>query len=349
MDSLLKKWNGETIVVRRDHSSGAWIIIAVHSTRLGPGTGGTRMQTYTDFNAALRDALRLSESMTYKFAIPGMPYGGAKAVIAIPDGLTQTAREELLRRYGTLIKQLGGFYLTGPDVGTSAEDMDIIAETGAPYVFSRTPSSGGSGSSGPYTALGLFAAIQTACDFLYGDSSLKGRSILVQGAGSVGRTLISHLQQAGTEILFNDINTDIITRLENQGLHFIPAEQVYSTECDIFSHCALGGILNAETIPQLNCKAIVGGANNQLAEPADADRLRDRNILYAPDYVVNIGGAMAILGLEVQGWTIKQAEAEITASIQRALKQVLALSAKENITTQDAARRIAKQRLNDYD
>ncbi|MBD3233851.1 MAG: leucine dehydrogenase, partial [candidate division Zixibacteria bacterium] len=330
-----------------DHPTGAWIIIAIHSTRLGPGTGGTRMQTYSDFNAALQDTLRLSESMTYKFAIPDMPYGGAKAVIAVPHTLDTPFRSELLKRYGKLIKQLGGLYLTGPDVGTSAEDMDIISETGNPYVFSRTPSAGGSGSSGPYTALGVFAAIQTACEFLFGSNSLHNRSVLVQGAGSVGRTLISHLQQAGAEIYFNDINTDIITRLENQGLHFIPSEQIYSTECDIFSPCALGGVLNAETIPQLNCRAIVGGANNQLTEPADADKLRDRNILYAPDYVVNIGGAMAILGLEVQGWTIKQAEAEVSANIKRALKQVLALSAKENITTEDAARRIAKKRLVD--
>jgi leucine dehydrogenase len=346
MEAMLREWDGETVIVRYDQPTGAWIFIAVHSTRLGTAVGGTRMKSYPDTKAALRDALRLAAGMTYKFAVPSMPWGGGKAVVAIPSDFDQLSRFGLLRRYGALIHQLGGLYSTAPDVGTSSADMDIIAETGAPYVFGRTLTGGGSGSSGPATALGVFAGIQVACEHLFGTAALTGRRILVQGTGSVGEPLIAHLRGAGAKVLFSEVDQGAIRRFRDEaGLEFVPPEAVCSTECDIYAPCALGGVLDAETIPQLRCRAVVGGANNQLAEPEDAERLRDRDILYAPDFVVNVGGAMAGLALETQGWTRERAEKEVVQNVQRALGRVFELAAAESITTDTAALRIAQERL----
>jgi leucine dehydrogenase len=304
------------------------------------------MKSYPDVQAALQDALRLAEGMTYKFATPGIPFGGGKAVIAIPSDFTPQSRPALLRRYGALVHQLGGLFYTGPDVGTSSADMDIIAETGAPYVFARTPAAGGAGSSGPATALGVFTGIRVACEHLFGEASLKGRRVLVQGTGSVGGTLIEYLRAADAEVVFSEVDEDAIRRFRDElGLQFVPADAVYTTECDIFAPCALGGVLNANTIPQLKCRVVAGGANNQLACPEDAESLRARGILYAPDYVINVGGALAILGLETQGWTQERAEKEVVESVRHALRQIFEVAATERILTEVAARQIAEERL----
>jgi leucine dehydrogenase len=346
IETLLKAWDGETVIIRRDQPTGSWIIIAMYSTKLGPAVGGTRMKSYSDLRTAVEDALRLAEGMAYKFAVPSMPWGGGKAVVAIPEDLDPSARPALLRRHGKLVNQLGGLFLTGPDVGTTSEDMDIIAETGEPYIFARTPASGGSGTPGPHTARGVFTGMQIACEHIFGEASLKGRRVLVQGAGNVGETLIEHLRAAGSEVVFSDVDEDIVSRFRDElGLEFVPSEMVYTTECDIFAPCALGGVLDAETIPQLRCRAVVGGANNQLAEPEDAERLQDRGILYAPDYVVNIGGAMAILGLETLNWTREKAEEEVSGSVRRALRQIFESAETKGITTEAAARQIAEERL----
>jgi leucine dehydrogenase len=350
MESMLREWDGETVIVRHDRPTGAWIFIAIHSTRLGPATGGTRLKSYPRVQDALQDALRLSAGMTYKFAIPDLPYGGGKAVIAIPPDLDDQSRLALLRRHGALIHQLGGLFYTGPDVGTSSADMDIIAETGAPYIFARTPAAGGAGSSGPYTALGVFTGIQVACEQLLGAASLAGRRVLVQGTGSVGGTLIDQLCAAGAEVIFSEVDPGAIRRFrDEQGLEFVRAEEAYGTECEIFAPCALGGILNVNTIPQLKCRAVVGGANNQLACPEDAERLRARGIVYAPDFVVNSGGAIAILGLETRGWTRECAEGEVVESVRRALRQIFEVAAAKGITTEAAACQIAEEHLSARD
>ena len=346
MESLIRSWGGEEVIIRHDQTTGAWILIAIHSTRLGPAAGGTRMKSYPDLRAALQDALRLSEAMTYKFAVPGISRGGGKAVILVPSDFDSNLRPDLLRRYGSLVRQLSGLYHTGPDVGTSSSDMNIIAETGSPYVFGRTPDAGGAGDSGPITALGVFAGIQVVCEHRFRNSSLRGRRILVQGAGSVGRTLMDLLNRAGADVWFNDIDESVVCRFRDEkGFRCIPTESVYGTECDIFSPCALGGILNATTIPQLKCKAVAGGANNQFARPEDVDLLAKRRILYAPDYVINAGGAIGIPGIEALGWSKERAEKEVTGSIQRALRRIFQMSDSEGITTDVAARRLAEERL----
>ena len=181
METLIRGWDGESVIMRYNRPAKAWIFIAIHSTRLGPAMGGTRMKHYPDPEAALADALRLAAAMTYKYAVPGIPRGGGKAVIAIPENIDPGARAGLLRDYGELIFQLGGLFSTGPDVGTTSTDMDIISQTGGGYIHCRTAAAGGAGSPGPITAWGVFTGIQVTCEQLFGDASLKGRRVLVQG------------------------------------------------------------------------------------------------------------------------------------------------------------------------
>jgi leucine dehydrogenase len=323
VEFLLRQWDGERVIMHLDYPTGAWIIIAIHSTRLGPATGGTRMKPYPDVETALHDALRLAASMTYKFAVADLPRGGGKAVIALPPDFDACVRPDLLRRYGALIRRLGGLYQTGPDVGTSPADMDIIGETGAPHVFCRTPANGGAGGSGTATALGVFSGMQAVCEYLFGDESLVGKRVLVQGAGSVGEPLINLLKEAGAEVLFSDVNQGTIRHFQDElGLKFVPAETIYNTPCDIFAPCALGGVLNQSTIPRLKCLAIAGAANN----------------------AINIGGAMASTGIEAMGWSRVEAE-ERVRSVRQTLRQIFQVAAAEGISTEAAARRIAESRL----
>jgi glutamate dehydrogenase/leucine dehydrogenase len=345
-EPLLREWDGEAVIVHYDPPTGAWIFIAIHSTHLGPATGGTRMKQYPEPKDALADALKLASGMTYKFAVIGFERGGGKAVISVPESMDSESRPGLLRRYGSLIQQLGGIYYTGPDVGTSPADMDIIAETGAPFVFCRTPAAGGAGSSGPLTALGVFVGIQAACERVFQETSMRHRKVLVQGLGSVGCALIEHLLSAGAEVLFSEVDEPLIRHFrETQGLQFIPEDEVYRTECDVFAPCALGGILSQHSIPQLRCRIIVGGANNQLARPELVEDLHAKGILYIPDFVVNVGGALGITGIESLGWSPSEAEEAVAGSIRGTLQQIFELMDAEALTTEDAARRIAEERL----
>lgn len=346
LDALLTDWNGETLVVRRDAPSGAWIFVAVHSTQLGPSAGGTRMKTYGRLEDAAQDALRLSAAMTLKFAVPRIARGGGKAVIHIPAALAPEERRGVLLRYGALVQSLGGQFSTGPDVGTSADDMNVIAETAAPYVFGRTPSAGGAGASGPATALGVFTGIEVACERVFGTASLAGRRVLVQGMGSVGTALAVRLDAAGAEVLYHDTDEAAVAAARDLPFAtFVPADAVYGTACDVFAPCALGGTLNAASIPRLNCRAVVGGANNQLGAPDDAERLRARGILYAPDYVVNVGGAMAIPGMEQDGWSLEEADEAVRDRVRAALRQVFEDAESSGTTPETAARRLAATHL----
>ena len=346
MESLIREWDGENVVVRFDRHADAWIFIAIHSTRLGPAIGGTRMKPYPNLEDALQDALRLAGGMTYKWAAAGFDAGGGKAVIAIPEGLDPEARVELLRRYGSLVAKHKGLFLTGPDLGTSSEDMDIIAETGDPYVFARTAAAGGADNPGPFTALGVFTSIQVTVERLFGNSALAGKRVLIQGVGSVGRELIELLQQAGAEVLFSDVDEAATEHFCNElGLQCFPPEEVYDNPCDIFAPCAVGGILNERTIPRLHCRAVVGAANNQLANPEEALQLKEQGILYAPDFIANSGGAIAIVGMETRGWSREEAKGKVTQTIKDNLSQIFELAENEKVDTDEAARRLADQRL----
>lgn len=338
-------WGGLGVVTRRDSETGATIHVALHSDRLGPPSGGTRMKGYPNDAEARRDAMRLAEAMTFKWAAARFPRGGGKAVIDVPDGLSAVARDGLLRRYGALVKELGGRFLTGPDVGTTPRDMDLISETGAPWVFGRTEARGGTGGSGSWTALGVFVSIETACDRLFGSRALRGRRVTIQGAGSVGGELATRLAAAGASVEVADTNASAAALVASDPrISVVPAEGVLSRKCDVLSPCALGGVLDAVSIPALRCAAVVGAANNPLGEQEDAQRLRERGILYAPDFVVNAGGAIGVTGIEALGWSSARAEAAVRA-IAETLWRVFALADAEGVTTYAAARRIADEAL----
>ncbi len=347
MDALIKEWDGESVTFRFDRKTGTWIIIAIHSTRLGPAIGGTRMKAYPNVETALIDVMRLARGMTYKWAAAGIDGGGGKAVITTPPEIHAQVREDLLKRFGGYVRQLKGLFLTGPDLGTTSEDMDIIAEQGDPYVFCKTPAAGGTGNPGIFTALGVFTSIQVAAERLFDDSNLTGKHILLQGIGSVGRELVKLLLEAKAEVLFSDINEVATREIRDEfGLQYIPHDHIYDTSCDIFAPCAVGGILNEQTIPRLHCKAIAGAANNQLAKPEDALRLEERQILYAPDFISNSGGIIGVIGMETKGLPRKDAEELIVRLIKENLLRVFERSEKEAVSTDEAAQRLARERLN---
>lgn len=338
-------WDGEESFLSRDEPTGAWIAIALHSTRLGPAVGGTRMRVYPAPEAALADARALSAAMTLKFAVPGLPWGGGKGVIAVPASLPPVERPGLLRRYGEAISRLKGRFRTGPDSGTTSEDMNVIAETGAPYVFGRTPEAGGAGPSGPATAIGVLAAIEVACEELFGTPSPAGRRVLVQGAGSVGLPLVRLLREVGAEVIVAEVEPNASGLAAAAGADLIPPHQAVATPCDIFSPCAFGGVIDEEALAALRCRAIVGGANNQLAGEGIANALAARGILYAPDFVANAGGAMAGIRMEANGWPRERAEAEVRERIGETLRRVFALAREREVDPDAAARLMARVRL----
>jgi glutamate dehydrogenase/leucine dehydrogenase len=281
--------------------------------------------------------MRLSGAMTRKMAAAGMPRGGGKGVLAVPELPTGEPRRRLLRRYGELVASLGGSYRTAGDMNISPEDLDVVAET-CPWVYGTTH---GGGNSGRGTARGCLHAIRATVEHLFGSPDLAGRSVLVQGAGSVGAILARELAEAGTRVLVSDVAEE---RAAATGCETVRPERVLETEVDVYSPCAVGGTLNAASIPRLACRAIAGCANNQLSEPEDAERLAERGILYAPDYIVNAGGIVQLIGLEDEGWGEAQLE-ERLAGIGETLRTLFAEAASEGVTPAEAAEQLVRRRL----
>lgn len=344
LEDLLRTWDGEEAAVRFDAESGTWMFVCVHSTRLGPATGGTRMKSYADPHEALRDGLRLSAAMTSKNAVAGLPLGGGKAVLAVPEVPKGDRRRKTLLRYADLVDALGGTYVTACDMNTSERDMDVIAErTG--HVLGRTVEGGGSGSSAPSTALGVFHGIRAAVAHVFGSDDLAGRSVLVQGVGAVGRVLAGSLAEAGARPLLSDVDERRATTTAAElGAEVVPADDAVETPCDVFSPCATGGVVNAQTIPALRCRIVAGAANNQLGVPQDGDALAERGILYAPDYVVNAGGIIHLASLELLGEDETRRDARIR-EIADTLSECFRLAEAEHISTGAAAERMVAERL----
>jgi leucine dehydrogenase len=336
-ESLLARWDGENAVIRHDEESGAWVFVCVHSTARGPAGGGTRMRVYPEPAEGLADAMRLSGAMTWKMAAAGLPRGGGKAVLAVPELPSGEARRRLLLRYGKLVDSLGGSYRTAGDMNISPTDLDVVAET-CRWVYGTTR---GGGDSGRGTARGVLHGIRATIEQVFGSPELPGRSVLVQGAGAVGATLAHELAEGGARVFVSDVDR---SRAEATGGEVVSPEQAVETEVDVYSPCAVGGTLNAETIPRLACRAVVGCANNQLAEPDDALRLHERGILYAPDYVVNAGGIIQLIGLEDEGWDEARLEQEL-ARIGDTLRTLFAEAESEGITPAEAADRLARRRV----
>jgi leucine dehydrogenase len=336
-EELLTDWDGEHAVVRFDPESGAWIFVCVHSTARGPAGGGTRMRVYPTPADGLADAMRLSGAMTRKMAAAGMPRGGGKGVLAVPELVAGEPRRRLLRRYGELVGSLGGNYRTAGDMNISPEDLDVVAET-CPWVYGTTQRGGNSGRG---TARGGLYAIRATVEHLFGSPELTGRSVLVQGAGSVGAVLARELGEAGARVLVSDVDEE---RASATGCETVSPERVLEMEVDVYSPCAVGGTLNAESIADLSCRAIAGCANNQLSEPKDGQRLHDRGILYAPDYIVNAGGIIQLIGLEDEGWNEAQLD-ERLAGIGDTLRELFAEADGAGITPDEAAERLVERRL----
>ena len=341
----MARWDGESVSIRRDRESGAWMFVCVHSTALGKAAGGTRMKHYPAPSDALADGMRLSEAMSLKFASVDFPHGGGKAVIALPtpDIPTGSARVRLLHAYGAFIDSLGGLYSCAPDMNTSAKDMDVIAEV-TPYVFCKTEAAGGSGDTAPDTAVGVLHGIRATCRYAFGSDDLSARTVLVQGAGGVGGRLIELLAESDATIIATDLDKRRLEILASQGTRVVSPDAALETECDVLAPCAVGGILNAETIPRLRCKAIAGGANNQLAAPGDADLLRARGIAYAPDFVINAGGVLHGGGLEELHWTRAELDAKL-AGIGDSVYAIFQRAERDGVSTDTAARRIALDRI----
>jgi leucine dehydrogenase len=345
MEQLLASWDGESVTTHRDRATGTSMFVCVHSTRLGPSGGGLRMKTYASPIDALADGLRLSEAMTLKFASVDVPMGGGKAVIALPDARLPAGeeRKRLLHEFGSFVKSLGGLYSCAPDMNTSAADMDVIAQV-CPFVFCKTEAAGGSGDTAPDTAIGVLHGIRASCRFAFGSDDLSDRSVLVQGAGGVGGRLIELLHDAGAEVIATDIDPQRLDTLRSRGIKVVSPEVALTTECDVLSPCATGGMINARTIAGLRCRVVAGGANNQLEKPSDADLLAERGIVYAPDFVINAGGVLHGHGLEVQGWSRKTLDQHLVG-IGDAVFAILERAEREGVSTEAAARRHAEARL----
>ena len=331
----------EQLVFANDPRTGLRAIIAIHSTALGPAIGGTRFFDYPSEDEALADALRLSHSMTYKSAISGLELGGGKAVI-IGDP-TKVKTEPLIRAFAAVVEGMGGTYITGQDIGTSAADVALIA-TETRWVLGLPESQQGSGDASQATVRGLIAAMRATAAHVWGDGGLAGKVVAVQGVGKVGSGLVRRLLGEGAEVVVADVDDEVLARVQRElGCEAVGAEAVFDVECDIFAPCALGGALNRETIPRLRCAAVVGSANNALATDDDALRLAERNIVFSPDFVVN-AGALLNVAEELGGFDPARAAAVIDG-IFDTLTAVLERAAQNGTTPYAAAIEMAEERL----
>ena len=336
----------EQVVLGNDDTSGLHAIVALHSTALGPALGGTRFVAYADLDAALADALALARAMTYKNALAGLPHGGGKGVIVGDPRREKTP--ELLRAYGRLVASLGGRYVTACDVGTYVADMDVVATTN-PWTTGRSPEHGGAGDSGELTAVGVHHSLRAVAEHLWGAPSLTGRRFAVAGVGKVGRRVVEHVLAEGGSVVVSDVDTTAIARL----LHAHPSvevadhpEQLLETAADVLVPCALGGIVTPEVADRLAVAAVCGGANNQLASPALAGVLAGRGILYAPDFLVNAGGVIAVAEEYAGRGTYDAERARGRArSIGATLLDVLRRAQSEGSTPLAAAERMAEDRI----
>lgn len=338
---MMSEMGHEQVVFCRDDASGYRGIIAVHSTALGPAVGGTRFWHYASEDDAIIDALRLSRGMTYKCAAAGMALGGGKAIILGDNGKVE--REKLFRAHGRFVERLGGRYITAEDVGTGPADMEYVAlETrhvgGLPDRAAGDPS--------PWTGLGAFRAMQAAARYRWGSDDLRGKRVAIQGCGNVGYNLARELHAAGAVLIVSDVDPEKMQRAVDE-LDAVTAtpESIHAVAADIFAPCALGGIINDGTIPQLKVEIVCGGANNQLLESKHGDALEERGILYAPDFVVNSSGVLSGGG-DLFGWTLERVRAEVL-SIYDTLLSVFEIAKSERIPTYKAADRLAERRLRD--
>lgn len=341
MFQYLEKYDYEQVVFCQDKQSGLKAIIAIHDTTLGPALGGTRMWMYPSEEAAIEDALRLARGMTYKNAAAGLNLGGGKAVII---GNPHTDKNEaMFRAFGRYIQGLNGRYITAEDVGTTVEDMDLIHEE-TDYVTGISPAFGSSGNPSPMTAYGVYRGMKAAAKEAFGTDSLAGKTVAVQGVGNVAYHLCRHLYEEGAQLIVTDIQQAAVQRAVNEfGAKAVEPAEIYDVDCDIYAPCALGAVLNDETIPTIKAKVIAGSANNQLKNSLHGEQLHEKGIIYAPDYVINAGGVINVAD-ELIGYnrerTLKKVE-----NIYDNITKVFEIAKRDNIPTYKAANRMAEERI----
>lgn len=340
MEILEKTTNSghEKVVFGRDPEVGYRGIIAIHSTVCGPAVGGTRVWNYANEEAALTDVLRLSRGMTYKNALAGLPLGGGKAVI-LGDNKTLN-RDAIFSAHGRFIEALNGQFVTAEDVGTSPSDMEIVRSetTHVAGLLSRT------GDPSPFTARGVFRAMQAAAKYLWNSEDLSGVTVALQGCGHVGYYLGKHLHAAGAKLIVSDIDAQKTSRLvEEFDAEEVETEQISGVRADVFAPCALGGVINDQTIPQLRSQVVAGAANNQLLEDRHGEMLRERGIVYVPDYAANAGGVFSGC-IELLGWDRAHASQKVDQIFDTVVR-ILELANSEAISTNKAADRIAENHL----
>ncbi len=341
-DELARRGH-ERVLYCSNPDVGLRAIIAVHSTVLGPSLGGLRMWPFKNHEEALRDVLRLSRGMTYKAAAAGLNLGGGKAVIL--GDPKKDKSETLFRSFGRYVESLHGLYITAEDVGTDMEDMELIL-TETRWVTGVAPAHGGSGDPSPLTAYGVVQGMKAAVKWKFGEPSLEGRTVAIQGLGSVGYSLASYLKDQGAKLLGSDIDTELTDRAASElGVKIVPVGEMADVECDILAPCALGAVLNKKTIPQLRCSIVAGAANNQLDKAQrDGQALHERDILYAPDFVINAGGLINVYN-ELAGRYNQERAQRMTRGIYLNLMRVFEISATEGIPTYVAADRMAEERI----
>ncbi|PLS15322.1 leucine dehydrogenase [Bacillus sp. M6-12] len=337
----LEQYDYEQIVFCQDKQSGLKAIIAIHDTTLGPALGGTRMWTYASEEAAIEDALRLSRGMTYKNAAAGLNLGGGKTVI-IGDP-RKDKNEEMFRAFGRYIQGLNGRYITAEDVGTTVADMDLIHEE-TDYVTGISPAFGSSGNPSPVTAFGVYRGMKAAAKEAFGTDSLEGKVVAVQGVGNVAYNLCRHLHEEGAKLIVTDINKESVQRaVEEFGAKAVDPDEIYGVECDIYAPCALGAVINDETIPQIKAKVIAGAANNQLKDTKHGDIIHELGIVYAPDYVINAGGVINVAD-ELYGYNSERALKKVEG-VYNNIEKVISIAKRDGIPTYKAADRMAEERI----
>ena len=345
IEELITGWDGLLCSTRYDRETGAFFVIAVHSRRRGPAAGGTRAMHYESYDDAVADAMRLAGAMTLKMAAADLPMGGGKSVIALPASrheIDGTTWRRILSIHAENLATLNGSYWTGPDVGTSSADMDVLhAESG--FAFGRSEAAGGPGSSAPATAHGVHVAIAASAAEA-GMPRLAGRRVVIQGLGAVGMEVLELTRKDGAELVATDVDPTRCDRARELGATVVAPDEILGLESDVFVPCAMGGVIDLETARIIRTSVVAGAANNVLTTPEAAEELARRGIVYAPDFIANGGGAIHLVGREVLGWSAEEVDAHVEG-ISGTLGEVFAQARSTGSSAEHAAHVLAESRL----